>query len=378
MTDSVEVYTDLNFPSTLEDATKRSNEFRFEDPFSDIKPALLNRTDIAKYVSKTGMIFPFNPDKLKPASYEIALGDEVLYWDENGEKTHLTELSSKNKVPIRRNSITYVSVAAKFQLPYYIALRFNLSITHVHRGLLLGTGPLIDPGFNGKLMIPIHNLTTNDYTISPGDDLIAVEFTKLSEDIKLDDEKMQDAYRKNVKKPDLSFDDYINSAIKPLKSVESSLEQTFREHKTAVDSAKKQAEQVRAESQKTSKIITGVGIITAAALVIGTIAAFVQIKSLITDANKYVSDAAMVIKDENGKLYDFRESIKINKISKQFEEQGILIESLNDNFVIFSNDMDAIRKKIAELEDNQNTLLNKFKQLSNQNFIDKTDNSIPE
>ena len=29
-------------------------------------------------------------------------------------------------------------------------------------------------------MIPIHNLTNNEYTIKPGEDLISVEFTKVS------------------------------------------------------------------------------------------------------------------------------------------------------------------------------------------------------
>ncbi len=67
-----------------------------------------------------------------------------------------------------------------FQLPDYIALRFNLRITHVYRGLLLGTGPLIDPGFRGRLSLPLHNLTTNKYRLTGGEGLIWVEFTKLS------------------------------------------------------------------------------------------------------------------------------------------------------------------------------------------------------
>jgi hypothetical protein len=38
----------------------------------------------------------------------------------------------------------------------------------------------VDPGFTGKLSIPLHNLTTNDYTLVGGDPLIWMEFTKLS------------------------------------------------------------------------------------------------------------------------------------------------------------------------------------------------------
>src|SRR5262249_41492637 len=76
------------------------------------------------------------------------------------------------------NSITFVQVEPVFRLPDYIAIRFNLRITHVHRGLLLGTGPLVDPGFEGKLLIPLHNLTASKYDLDTRDALIWIEFTK--------------------------------------------------------------------------------------------------------------------------------------------------------------------------------------------------------
>lgn len=48
------------------------------------------------------------------------------------------------------------------------------------RGCLLGTGPIVDPGFEGRIMIPVHNLTANIDELKAGDGLIRVEFTKLS------------------------------------------------------------------------------------------------------------------------------------------------------------------------------------------------------
>ena len=63
-------------------------------------------------------------------------------------------------------------------LPYYMAVRVNLRIKHVHRGILLGTGPLIDPGYDQPILIPLHNLTDQDYFIGLDEGLIWVEFTK--------------------------------------------------------------------------------------------------------------------------------------------------------------------------------------------------------
>ena len=83
-------------------------------------------------------------------------------------------------VVIAANSIVFVECDLDFRLPDFLALRFNLHIRHVHRGLLLGTGPLVDPGYWGKLCIPLHNLTDEDYLIPRTEGLIWIEFTKTS------------------------------------------------------------------------------------------------------------------------------------------------------------------------------------------------------
>jgi hypothetical protein len=65
-------------------------------------------------------------------------------------------------------------------MPVYIVGRFNLLIRDVYRGLLVGTGPLVDPGFVGRLSIPLHNFTSNEYLLRAGEDFVYFEFTKLS------------------------------------------------------------------------------------------------------------------------------------------------------------------------------------------------------
>lgn len=165
-------------------ARERYAQYSSVDPFPDIPPALLNSADIADYVRVTGMLFPFDPseEKLKTASYEIDFVGDVYRWDKpSGEPDKITVgPGGVDKLKLPRNSIYFFSPRTLFQIPNYIALRFNLRIQHVHRGLLLGTGPLIDPGFQGPLLIPLHNLTSIDYTLEAGKGIIWVEFTKLS------------------------------------------------------------------------------------------------------------------------------------------------------------------------------------------------------
>ncbi|NTG16449.1 hypothetical protein G6L05_22105 [Agrobacterium rhizogenes] len=152
-----------------------------DDPFPDIAPSLLSADDIDKYVRITGLISPYHTgggknQRMKKASYEGRIGDAAYKFDKKGNLVPILTKGKALKVPA--NTIVFVETNLEFRLPNYIALRFNMAITHVHRGLLLGTGPLIDPGFWGKLCIPLHNLTNEDYEIPPDQGLIWVEFTK--------------------------------------------------------------------------------------------------------------------------------------------------------------------------------------------------------
>jgi deoxycytidine triphosphate deaminase len=156
-------------------------QYKSTDPFPEIQPALLNSADIADYVAATSMVVPFDNAKLKPASYEIPFSGDVFWWDVDTKRKRVKKINSKDDPFIlKSNGIAYVHPDTTFYLPDYIAMRFNLRITHVHQGLLLGTGPLVDPGFCGRLLIPLHNMTTNEYNLVYGNGLIWVEFTKLS------------------------------------------------------------------------------------------------------------------------------------------------------------------------------------------------------
>jgi hypothetical protein len=180
-----------DFAETREEAEARFARYKSEDPLPDLAPALLNTADLLAYVALTGMIWPFAPDPanpgqtLKPASCAVAPGGLYVYWTdpyEGGDKPRIVagDLKDRESLWLERNSIVYLTLAPEFRLPDYIAARFNLKIRDIYRGLLVGTGPLVDPGFTGRLSIPIHNLTSNRYQIVGGEPLVWMEFTKLS------------------------------------------------------------------------------------------------------------------------------------------------------------------------------------------------------
>lgn len=160
-------------------ADEKYNYFKDKDPFPNIPSALLNSDDILRYIMTTGMVDPFDPEHLGDATYTCTFSGEYLRYDSKN-KLENKKLSDNEELIIKPNSITYLQINEVFRVPQYMVLRFNLKVKHVYKGLLLGTGPIVDPQFVGHLNIPLHNLTTNEYVIKKGAKLIDVEFTKLS------------------------------------------------------------------------------------------------------------------------------------------------------------------------------------------------------
>jgi deoxycytidine triphosphate deaminase len=175
---------DIEPVQTEDEANLRAQQFKQLDPFPDIPPALLSAGDIEDYARVTAMLHPFyaEPASLKPASYEVRPGRKFVRWDEFGKRIEL-DITKDGIFQLPPNSISFIQIEPKIRLPDYIAIRFNLRITHVHRGLLLGTGPLIDPGFCGVPLIPLHNLTAESFQIRGDEGLIWVEFTKTTPNI---------------------------------------------------------------------------------------------------------------------------------------------------------------------------------------------------
>lgn len=207
------------------------------DPYPDVPPALLNSAHIEDYVLATGMVFPYQPDRRKSASYALRVGNRMAFFDPAAPRqTPYRTLHESESFELPPNSLVYVQTKELFQLPNYMAVRFNLHIELVHKGLLLGTGPLVDPGFSGRLLIPLHNMTANTYVLAENDELIWVEFTKTSGHPdwlpSAASRRMRGAPKANYAdfpgpKTHLRMEDYFSRARRPHPSSSSTVEYPF-------------------------------------------------------------------------------------------------------------------------------------------------------
>ena len=340
----------------------RKNQYYAFDPYSqDIAPALLNSFDIKKYIDIGCLVdkATFESDSLKPASYEMRFLGTLYDWvitDEGQLKPRSREIVENKPNILCRNSITYLWMREQLLLPEYIAARFNLHIRHVHKGLLLGTGPLVDSGFSGSLLIPLHNLTNNDYVIDGGDGIIWVEFTKLSKNYywyHKDKEGVQrPEYLKafpNAKDLDDPLAYFLKSRVTAQGGVQSAFHGALDETRNAAETARKGAEAARDSAQEARnnterfrQLYTWGGLATMILIVAAVATIIVQGYSLVSQVITTTNEVHQEVEADPRQAAEITQSItrKIQNLETQ-------LKKTTDDFSALKCRVDLIQQERA-------------------------------
>jgi deoxycytidine triphosphate deaminase len=120
----------------------------------------------------------YEPKNLRPAAYTLRIGSKFV--DSKGRVGKLDD-KKKTHFKMEPNSIVYVSTLERLDLPYYVAARFNLRVKWVYKGILLGTGPQVEPGYRGYLSCPLYNLTDRPLKIEYRQDFATIDFERTTD-----------------------------------------------------------------------------------------------------------------------------------------------------------------------------------------------------
>ena len=125
------------------------------------------------------VIKKFSRRCLQPASYDMRVGDEAF--SSHGKVS--IDVKSKGFLQIRPGDFILVRTYESVKLSPNIAGHLGLRSFHTRKGLVLLAGPQIDPGFEGVLVVGLHNLDANELKLSYKEPFCTVEFYRLSEPV---------------------------------------------------------------------------------------------------------------------------------------------------------------------------------------------------
>ncbi len=149
-----------------------SERYMWIDPLEDEAGGILLSDQIEYYVNAVKLIDPFQQTCLRPASYDLTVGEDYFVNDCG------KHLQKGEKITISPNGLVYIKTREFFNLPYYIVARYSLRVQQVYRGLLVDNGLHVDPGYRGPITIPVHNLTDDKRELSYGEPFLSVDFSR--------------------------------------------------------------------------------------------------------------------------------------------------------------------------------------------------------
>ena len=118
------------------------------------------------------MIDPFEPARLRPSSYQLALGRELHL---GGQPQIL-----RDAVPLvlEPHQVAVVTTREILRIPRFLVARWSLRVQKIYEGLLWTGGPQVDPGWVGQLFCPIYNLSERDVELLLDEGFFTIDFIR--------------------------------------------------------------------------------------------------------------------------------------------------------------------------------------------------------
>ncbi|MCK4386421.1 MAG: dCTP deaminase [candidate division Zixibacteria bacterium] len=131
---------------------------------------ILSDNDIREFIDSGDIaISPFNGE-LEPASYDLRVSKEGL------SKDGAVNIEEKGYIKIPRGATAVIYPLERIKLTTRVVARYGLRSRFARKGLILLSGPQIDPGFEGTLSVTIFNAGTSEVTLQYQEKFATIEF----------------------------------------------------------------------------------------------------------------------------------------------------------------------------------------------------------
>ena len=178
-------------PSPLDlDPRSTDSDDRFDVTGNTWHGSVLLADEIDQYCNANpSMIEPYERNRLRPASYQLTLGDCIHL----GGEEQVLKLGETVTLPAHQ--VAVVSTRETIRVPRFLIGRWSLRVEKIYEGLLWTGGPQVDPGWEGQLYCPIYNLADRPVQLRVGDPMFTIDFTRTT--------GLTDQYRAMPQEPNL-------------------------------------------------------------------------------------------------------------------------------------------------------------------------------
>jgi len=121
------------------------------------------------------VIDPFESNQVQGATYDFRVGKQGA----TTSSKKIVNIEDEGYLLLKPGDFAIVVVLEQLRLnPQHVG-RFGLRSKYARKGLIATTGPQIDPGYDGRLILGLTNLTPKPVSLPYKDDLVSVEFHRL-------------------------------------------------------------------------------------------------------------------------------------------------------------------------------------------------------
>jgi len=127
------------------------------------------------------LINPYDIENLRGSSYDLTIGEEYYVGqDFSGTKLSTEKLEPAQAFWIPPHAVCFILSTETLELPKELSAKVSLRMSYIYAGLVLTSQPPFDPGYKGRAIVMLHNLSSEPISMRRGVRVATIEFMKLS------------------------------------------------------------------------------------------------------------------------------------------------------------------------------------------------------
>ena len=140
-----------------------------------------SKNDIVFRCEHERLIEGYCNENIQTCSYDLRMGSQYYYDKNDGsDVVNICSLQEGEVLKIPPDAICYVITEESVNMPKDLTASISLSLGLIKCGVMLAAQPPYDPGYTGKTVALLHNLSNEPVKIKHGQHILNIVFTKLS------------------------------------------------------------------------------------------------------------------------------------------------------------------------------------------------------